>query len=428
MTDPQKRQMPSNTLNNGMKSGEATDPDDLKDPREYEAEYQKMLENADEGIWIVDNRYITIFVNQEVANILGLDPDDIIGKPADDFFCSGEQKLFSILKERRLKGFSDHYGIKLAHKEGHPVWATISAFPIRDSVGTISGAFAMVHETKERLQKEERLNQYRIRLERIIDLRTGELRLAKEKLEKEIEHRIEIEKELRDLNTQLMDESEERKELSKRLIDMLEKDRLEIASDLHDRAGQILTTLRMDMEKFINQTEVSSPGLLDTFGEMMEKIDRSAFIIKNISKGLRPTTLDRLGLVPSIRILLKEIIETSTLEINFHHDEVSGGLKAGIDMAIYRTVQECLNNVIKHSRAQKVHVNLTVQDKSICLSVEDDGVGFNAAQWRNNFFWGDSFGLCLMRERIIQFGGELTVESTSGNGALIMAHIPLEID
>ena len=336
--------------------------------------------------------------------------------------------MFSILKERRLKGFSDNYEIKFTHKEGHPIWATISAFPIKDSVGTITGAFATVHEKKERLQKEKRLNQYRIRLEKIIDLRTGELRLAKERLEKEIERRIEIEKELRDLNTQLIDESAERKELAKRLIDMLEKDRLEIASDLHDRVGQTLATLRMDMEKYINQTDVSSHGILDALSTMMEKIDRSAFIIKNISKGLRPTTLDRLGLVPSIRILLKEIIETSTLEINFHHDDVPGRLKAGIDVAIYRTVQECLNNVIKHSRAQKVHVNLTVQDKSICLSVEDDGVGFNAAQWRNNFRWGGSFGLCLMRERIIQFGGDLTVESFPGKGALIMAYIPLDID
>ena len=67
MTNPRKEQMLFNTLKTGMKSGEATDPVDLRDPREYEAEYQEMLENADEGIWIVDNRYVTIFVNQKLA-------------------------------------------------------------------------------------------------------------------------------------------------------------------------------------------------------------------------------------------------------------------------------------------------------------------------------------------------------------------------
>ena len=384
------------------------------------------LDGAIEGIWILDSSFHTIFMNQYLADMLDMDAETIKGRPAEELFFEEENHILSTLRDRRLKGLSDHFEIKLKHRDGAPIWVTVSSFPIRDTNDRVIGVYAVLTNITNRKRHEGRLNRYRNKLEEMIEASTFELRLAKERLENEIVNRIQAERELRALNAQLIDEYEERKALSRKLIDMLEKDRLEVVSYLHDQVGQLLATLKMDLGKLIKQADRTNPGQTEAMTGIMDKLDQAGSLIRNISKDLRPVSLDRLGLVPSLRILLKEIISASSLEINFHHDNMPGHMKGNVALTVYRTVQEALNNILKYAKAAKVYVSLTLQGNSVNISVEDDGVGFDIDQWQRNFSAEGSFGLTLMRERIMQFEGEFTIESSPGKGTLIMAHIPLD--
>ncbi len=227
--------------------------------------------------------------------------------------------------------------------------------------------------------------------------------------------------------TRLREEHEQRKILSKELISILEKERHRVAMELHDHIGQSLTVLKMDLEEAQLRLKSSEPQLEDRVSAAKEKAVQTINDIREIAYGLRPSMLDTTGLISSLRALCDDVEQTKDIKINFFSQNVQERLGREIEISVYRIVQESLNNIMKHAHAKKVYLNLVLRDGILSLSVEDDGVGFETDKTMGVPGKTRSLGLHIMKERVVQLGGDFTMESrVGGGGTLLMAEIPIK--
>ena len=250
------------------------------------------------------------------------------------------------------------------------------------------------------------------------------LQEAREGLEARVAERThslaEANAELLALHERLEGEFEERKALSKELINLLEGVRLDISRDLHDHTGQLLTTLRLTLNAALRDLPGDGEACRQQLDAAAHKVDQVQGEIKALARGLRPNTLDYLGLVPALAALVDEQQAASNLAFHFFHNDVPADADRDKALALYRIAQEALSNTIRHAKAANVHVSLLYREGQLILSIEDDGAGFDTAARKVN-----SLGLTLMRERMVQLGGTLLVESAPGQGTHIVAEVPL---
>ena len=223
---------------------------------------------------------------------------------------------------------------------------------------------------------------------------------------------------------ELWKEYNQKKILSKMLIDLVDKSRHDIAMELHENIGQILTSLKINLE-IIDDKLIPNGTELGTMIKVAEKRASQAIKgIKNISHGLMPGILDVLGLLPSLQELFNEFIEHTDIKIDFFNRNVPKRFDKEKELAIYRIVQEALNNVTKHAKAKNVYVSLLKKGEVISLSVEDDGVGFDSDKEIKITKRKSQLGLLIIQERAIQLGGKFTMESQPGKGTHLLVEIP----
>lgn len=234
-----------------------------------------------------------------------------------------------------------------------------------------------------------------------------------------------VEESLRTLNEKLIEEHDQRKFLSRKLMELLEMDRRRISMELHDHIGQILTTLKMDLEFLAGHLDGSGRDLSRRIGMALEKSVQAMRGIKEIACDLRPSVLDDLGLVASINNLIEEVRLRTDVEFHFFHRNIPRGVGSDRQTTIYRVVQEALNNVLKHSGAKKVFINLVRRNHTLWLSVEDDGAGFDPLAAMEHQQAENSMGLLIIRERVAQVDGEFSIESRKGAGTHLLVEIPL---
>jgi signal transduction histidine kinase len=242
---------------------------------------------------------------------------------------------------------------------------------------------------------------------------------------KDVTEMIKTEKALKQTNEALSRAHKQRKILSKRLIDLLEKDRRQIAMELHDNIGQTLTSIKMDIEMIHGKLKPEQRELGARITEVQEKAIQAIKDVKNISRGLRPGILDALGLVPCLRELFNEIQRQTDIEIRFFSRGVPERFAPEKEVAIYRIAQEALTNIIRNAKAKSVFVNLVKKGENLSLSVEDDGVGFDQDKVMTFSKNRGPLGILIMRERAEQVDGEFTLESQPGKGTHVLVEIPL---
>lgn len=212
-------------------------------------------------------------------------------------------------------------------------------------------------------------------------------------------------------------------DLSFKMQSLQETERKNISRELHDSLGQSLASLKFHLDnietKFINDSET-----LQSISDSKLMIQSSISELRNISYNLNPRSLDDLGLVPSLEILSNEFSKQSNIKGNFHSSFVNIDFNHNLEIALYRIVQESLNNILKHSKADEFGIMLIQHEDSLRLIVEDNGIGFDIKKnhMHNN---KASMGLNNIKERIIPFDGKLTIDSRKGTGTSIIIEIPL---
>ena len=207
-------------------------------------------------------------------------------------------------------------------------------------------------------------------------------------------------------------------DLSHHLIQAQEEERKRISRELHDETGQGLMVLRLYLGMVASES--SNAEISSKMQEAVAMIDRTIGDLRRIIARLSPRVLDEMGLLPAIRKEARELSRTTGMKPRLVLPESLDGVDHAIEVAIYRSVQEALNNIAKHSGARNFQVYLTREQGSIRLQVEDDGIGFV----RNDGSGHRSFGLVGMRERIAALGGTVRIRSRKRRGTKIRVILP----
>ncbi len=197
-----------------------------------------------------------------------------------------------------------------------------------------------------------------------------------------------------------------------------EEERRRIGRELHDEAGQSMLLLRLQLEMM--ERDAPAP-LRPRLAETRAIAERAIAELRRLVAALSPAVLERLGLESALRQLAARFRKMHPGGLCLRISTLSEQLPMPTQEVIYRVAQECLQNIAKHSRATQVNISLRRADKSIRLSIADNGAGFCAETARNQPM---SFGLAGMRERAALLGGTLAVRSAPGEGARITLQLP----
>ena len=215
---------------------------------------------------------------------------------------------------------------------------------------------------------------------------------------------------------------EERRSFAVAAQAIREEEKARLARELHDELAQSLTALKMDTI-WVRDHASSVPGTVTAkLNEMVEMLDRTVAATRRMAADLRPLMLDDLGLVPAIEWLASNFMQRCGVPCTLLvHDELELELPEPFATAVFRIVQESLNNIAKHAAASQVTVTLDKTQDAVRLRVEDDGCGFLSDDARKP----QSLGLMGLRERAQLLGGSAVISSVRGKGTTVEVSIPL---
>ncbi len=200
----------------------------------------------------------------------------------------------------------------------------------------------------------------------------------------------------------------------------LEEEAKRIAHALHDEAGQLLAAVYLAVADVAHELPSPARERLGRIWGLLDQVDEQ---LRRLSHELRPTILDDLGLGPGLEFLAEGTSKRTGLRIAVE-GSTGGRLPPAIETALYRSVQEALNNVTKHAHATRARVELQREPGAIRCVVRDDGVGFDVPDVQARR--GDrGLGLLGIRERLHAVGGRLQITSAPGQGTELLMTIPL---
>jgi PAS domain S-box-containing protein len=233
--------------------------------------------------------------------------------------------------------------------------------------------------------------------------------------------------EIKAADQQLRHSRQQMRALAARLQSLREKERTDIAREIHDVLGQELTGLKIDLawlKKRLPEAGDETVGMKmdERLSATIELLDETLVTVKNLSASLRPRVLDTFGLSAAIEWQCHEFNRRTGIvcECRLPDDEIPLGLERST--ALFRVFQEILTNVVRHSQATRVEVELKVGESKVKLSVRDNGIGMTDEE----IAAPTSLGLLGIRERVAQFGGDITVKGNPGEGTIVIACIPLD--
>ena len=211
--------------------------------------------------------------------------------------------------------------------------------------------------------------------------------------------------------------------ISRQLLISQEAERKRIAAELHDSLGQNLLIIKNRLHLARQATKDAAPA--EQLEEIAQTVSATIAEVREISYNLRPYQLDRLGLTKAVQSVVRRVSDSGFLKVESHLANIDGLFPAEHEINFYRIVQECLNNIIKHSDAAWAQVSIRLENHTLTLLVEDDGKGFNFRQTMGEAQKSRGFGLTGLGERARIFGGTFTCDSAPGQGARLTFVIPV---
>jgi PAS domain S-box-containing protein len=319
-------------------------------------------------------------VNRATELVTGVPREQLIGSDFSDYFTEPEKA-----KEGYKKVFSEgsvrDYPLAIRHSSGHITEVLYNATVYRNEAGEVQGVFAAARDITERKRAEEAL--------------------------RESENRL--------------------RSLSSQLLTVQENERKRVAREIHDGIGQMLTAIKFKVEDTIQQKGKGNARIKEKSLEtIIPLIQGSIEEVRRIQMDLRPSTLDDLGILATIDWFCREFGKIySTIHIEKLTNIKENEAPVHIKTVIFRVMQEALNNIAKHSKADLIRLSLIKTEGKIELIIEDNGMGFDLEGLISMESSKRGFGLSSMRERTELSGGSLVIESTSGKGTVIRAQWPL---
>ena len=275
---------------------------------------------------------------------------------------------------------------RLRRADGEYRWFRARAVPLRSHDGVIVkwyGTCSDIHDSK---QLEQSIRESASELERMVDIRTVELR-----------------------------------RLSSRLMTLQDEERRRIAREIHDGLGQELAASKMILDGILMKD--TTPGMRQAAIDASQMVDRAIKQVRTISHLLHPPLLDEVGLVSALRWYLEGLSERSGIEVDLDVDPPElARFKPELETAIFRIIQEALTNMFRHSGAQHGRVSINERDGRVLVTVHDDGKGIDEQVIQLK---PESVGVGIggMRQRVAELGGRLRLANTNP-GTLVEVIVP----
>jgi two-component system CheB/CheR fusion protein len=354
---------------------------------ESESRYRMLIDSAtDFAIFMLDLEGRITTWNSGSERICGYTEREALGKPGSIIFVpedreSGED--MHELERARRTGRSEDERWHL-RKDGSRFWGSGVVMLVYDDQGRPVGFSKVMRDQTERRRMEAELHQLNDSLEQMVQERTASLSA-----------------------------------LSSELLIAEERERRELASDLHDSIGQTLALASMRLGEL-------GPGVPpETRAELGELINSANEAVRSVTMQLSPPILYQLGLVPALEWLADEMERRYGLIVALEHRDVPAGIDDQVRFILFRSARELLINVAKHAEVSDARVRVGSVGGFVVLEIEDSGKGFPATA---EFFQRRSgFGLFSLRERLRYIGGEVIIRSTQGLGTTVTLRAPVTI-
>lgn len=351
--------------------------------KESEKKFKEMIRGVQIGIMMQDKDANTILCNKALTSMFGVEEDDLIGKRMDDV-------VIDPIRENGRKYKMEERPCHRAIQTKKPVkdvmmgimipghtertWLLVNADPILDDAGEIVHIVTSIKDITERKKMTDAF------------------------IAEKINHQ---------------------RQLTQATIDGQERERLEIGKELHDNIGQQLTTVKLYLDLARTTADEATRRMLEP---ALKGVLTMINDIRNIARSLVPSTLKDLGLIDSINELIEFMAYAHPIKFVFEYDEsVDKAMAENQKIALFRILQEQLNNVAKYAKATTVHILLFKHEHTASLSVVDDGSGFDLSATKKGL------GLVNIRNRAELLGGKAEIHSSPGKGCTLKVSIPLPV-
>lgn len=348
--------------------------------RHSEERYRNFVETSQDLIWAVDAEGRITFINQAARSIYGREPAQMIGMRFRDLMPPEQYEQDAALFADMMCAGSAaaNYTTQVYDGGGRIVILNVHARVLRNAAGGIVGAAGTSHDITDRRRAE---------LER----------------ERAVEHL---------------------QSLSRRLVEVQDVEQQRLSHELHDRIGQQLTALGINL-KLISDgiPKGSAPKLTSRLHDSRELVEGTTASVRNLITELRPAVLDEHGLLAGL-CWYGELFQARTGIVTVvAGEDPAPRLNSNVEVTLLRIVQEALANAHKHAHTQRVSVTLEADSARTQVTVADLGVGFRRVvpEHRSTH---RGWGLIVMTERAEAVGGRLHVDSTPGQGTRVVVEVP----
>lgn len=246
----------------------------------------------------------------------------------------------------------------------------------------------------------------------LIDRELSTQKFYQEKLSREVQH----------LSAQLLEHADELADLSTHLQNSTEQEKAQLARDLHDEFGGLLTTLKIDLAWMEGRAEIVDSALAERTLQVSNRVNELIDLKRRVVENLRPSLLDNLGIEAALTWYVKDVAERAGLLLTLDIEPLVPRPGPEISIAFFRVAQEALTNTIKYAQATALSVHLKALPGKFQLRIIDNGIGMDQRERSKRT---PAHGLLSMRHRTVALGGTLRIESEPGQGMTIIATVPV---
>jgi PAS domain S-box-containing protein len=338
--------------------------------------------------------------NRGAERLFGYTAKEAIGQPISIIIPLDRRDEETIILARLRQGQPiEHFDTVRVRKDGTKVEISLSISPVRDAAGKIIGASKIARDITGRKRIERELSESEQRF-----------RILADALDTQVQFRTQ---ELRRRNAEILQQSDQLRDLSGRLMLAQDEERRRISRELHDSAGQHLAALGMGLARIEDDAKRDPARLSKSIKDAQDLIQDLTREIRTTSYLLHPPMLDESGLSSALRWYIDGLAERSGLSIELNIPENLERLAPEVELAIFRLVQECLTNIHRHSGSKTAVIRVAREADKIYAEVQDRGKGISQERLAEVQSKGAGVGIRGMRERVRQSHGELTVDSNA---------------
>jgi PAS domain S-box-containing protein len=387
----------------------ARDITERKQVEQALAERARLLDLSNDAILIRDEADRITYWNQSASELYGYSREEAVERVSHELLRTEFPEPLERITERlhqdnRWTGELIH-----RHRDGSQIVVASRWALDRDDRGNQKRVLETNNDITQQKLNEKALRESEERLRTLSDSLEGQVRARTQELEQR--------------NAEILQQSEQLRELSNRLPKTQDDERRRIARELHDSAGQLITVLGMNLAG-IAQRVGQNPSLSETVEDTQNLLQQLSREIRTTSYLLHPPLLDENGLSQAIHWYMQGLKERSDLDIELSVPENFGRLPADLELTIFRIVQEGLTNIHRHSGSKTATIRLSRSADSVLLRIEDHGKGISPEKLAAIRAQRTGVGITGMRERVRHLKGVMDIQS-NGTGATISVTFPV---